>query len=44
MVELFEQDERQNNRQSSKGNQLNGKTTEYGIKQIIPDMRGLQNI
>lgn len=40
MVELFEQNIRTSSRQSSKGNQLNGKTKVYGIKLIIPDMKG----
>lgn len=40
MVELFEQNIRTNTRQSSKGNQLNGKTKAYGIKLIILDTRG----
>ena len=44
MVELFEQDERQNNRQSSKGNQLKWENNGIWLKQIIRDMRGLQNI
>lgn len=44
MVELFEQNERQNDRQSSKGNQLKWKMTGYGIRLITLGMKDLQSI
>lgn len=44
MVELFEQNIRTKDRQSSKGNQLNGRITEFGIKLITQGMRDWQNM
>lgn len=44
MIELFEQNERMQDRQSSKGNQLKWEMQEFGIKRIILDMKGWQSI
>ena len=39
MIELFEQNIRTNERQSSKGNQLKWENKESGTKLIIQDMK-----
>ena len=44
MVELFEQNERQNDRQSSKGNQLKWKNDGICIRLITLGMKDLQSI
>ena len=44
MIELFEQNERKADRQSSKGNQLKWENEVSGTKRIVPDMKDLPNI
>ena len=44
MIELFEQNERMQDRQSSKGNQLKWENAGIGTKQIIRDTKGWQSI
>ena len=44
MIELFEQNERKADRQSSKGNQLKWENNGICTKQIVPDMKDLLSI
>ena len=44
MIELFEQNERKADRQSSKGNQLKWENEGIWYKAIVPDMKDLPNI